>query len=226
VGRVAVDASGLPLTTDANGLPIHGLLVGAGGWQVSRVGTRSGTARLQAWIDVDSPAFPFPHRLEVAAAAGESKLTIATTLTPTGKRSVPAAFGWHPYLRLPGASRRHWRLRLPDRTHLTLDRFGIPTGEVSSEGPEAEPIGGRTFDDLYALGRGRRLAVETDATTAIELHCGVGYPFAQVWVPPGRPFVALEPMTTATNALVEGRAPLVRPGDRFTARFELRLRAP
>ena len=52
-----------------------------------------------------------------------------------------------------------------------------------------------------------------------------GYPFAQVWVPPGRAFAALEPMTVATNALVAGTAPLVAPGDTFSATFTLVLDA-
>jgi galactose mutarotase-like enzyme len=48
-----------------------------------------------------------------------------------------------------------------------------------------------------------------------------GYPLAQVWVPAGRGFGALEPMTAPTNALVEGGAPVIAPGETFTARFTL-----
>jgi hypothetical protein len=64
---------------------------------------------------------------------------------------VPVAFGWHPYLRLPGTPRREWHLRLPSRDHRALDELGIPTGASSREQAEAAPIGRRTFDDLYAL---------------------------------------------------------------------------
>lgn len=52
------------------------------------------------------------------------------------------------------------------------------------------------------------------------------YAFAQMWVPRGRQFAALEPMTARTNALVDGTAPLVSPGESFTARFTLTLSAP
>ena len=47
------------------------------------------------------------------------------------------------------------------------------------------------------------------------------YPYAQVWVPPGKPFAALEPMAAPTNALVTGNMHLVAPGDAFTATFTL-----
>ena len=76
---------------------------------------------------------------------------------------------------------------------------------------EAEPIGLRTFDDLYRLGRGRAFTV-ADEESAITMRAGAGYDYAQVWVPAGRPFVALEPMVSRTNGLVDGSAPVVPPG--------------
>ncbi len=137
---------------------------------------------------------------------------------------MPVAFGWHPYLRLAGAPRREWTLRLPSRRHVELDELGIPTGGEVAEPAEAAPLGRRTFDDLYALGRDRRLAFETDTGEAVELRCDKAYPYAQVWVPAGRSFAALEPMAAPTNALGAGTAPLVAPGDSYAARFALTLR--
>jgi galactose mutarotase-like enzyme len=87
-----------------------------------------------------------------------------------------------------------------------------------------DPLGDRTYDDLYALGTGdddRRLAFALDDGTSVALECGPGYPFAQVWVPPGAPYAALEPMAAPTDALVAGTAPLVAPGEAFTATFAL-----
>ena len=223
---VPVDLTGLRLGTDGNGLPIHGLLVGKPGWRVDQQTTRGGTAKLRAAIDVDEPAFPFPHRVEVTVTARENSLHVDTTVIPTGRRRVPIAFGWHPYLRLPGSPRSKWRLRLPPRQHCTLDERGIPTGAASAEPADAAPIGRRTFDDLYALGRQRVLAFEADNGAAVELRCGHGYPHAQVWVPSSRSFGALEPMAAPTNALVDGSPPLVAPGEEFTARYRLTLSAP
>ena len=175
---------------------------------------------------MDVPAFPFPHRIEVSAIVRESVLRIDTTIVPTGRRSVPIAFGWHPYLRLPGTTRREWNLRLPARRHLTLDERGIPTGDDRAESAESAPVGRRTFDDGYGLGRDRRLAITDDDGHSLELRCGTGYPYAEVWVPSGRPFVALEPMTAPTNALVDRVAPVVRRGDTFTASYSLTLTHP
>ena len=118
------------------------------------------------------------------------------------------------------------RCTSPPRTHLLLDERGIPTGATVAEPREEAPIATRTFDDLYALGRGRTLAYEGSDGAAIELRCGTGYPNAQVWVPKGRTFGALEPMTAPTNALEGNATPLVTPGDAFTARFTLAVTGP
>ena len=221
-----VDLAGLPLVTDRNNLPIHGLLLGQPGWRVHGGRARNGAASFRAAIDVDAAAFPYPHRIEITVGARDHRLALDTTVIPTGRRPVPVAFGWHPYLRLPGSPRSSWLLHLPARDHRALDASGLPTGGSASEPPEAEPIGRRTFDDLYALDGDRRLAVVAGDGTSITVDSGPGYPFGQVWVPAGRPFVALEPMTAATNSLVDGTAPLLQPGEEFTARFTITLGAP
>jgi aldose 1-epimerase len=223
---VTVDLTGLPLTTDGKGLPIHGLLVGQPGWHVDRLSTRRDTAMAHASIDVDARAFPFPHRIELTVRAQDARLEVDTTIIPTGRRAVPVAFGWHPYLQLRSAPRRDWLLRLPTRDHLALDPRGIPTGVSSREPAEFDPVARRTFDDLYRLGRNRRLAIVAEDGATVALHCGVNYPYGQVWVPGGRPFAALEPMTAPTNALAHGRTPLVPRGASFMARFALEVSSP
>jgi len=117
-------------------------------------------------------------------------------------------------------------MRLPSRRHLTLDPRGIPTGEVVAAASERAAIGRRTFDDGYALGRDGRLAIENDVGQSVQLRCGPGYSFAQVWVPRGKPFAALEPMAAPTNALVDRKATVVRRGDSYTATFTLTLDHP
>jgi aldose 1-epimerase len=218
---VDVDLRRLRLHTDDNGLPIHGLLVGWPEWEVTGTSVRREVAHLTATTIVDAPAFPFPHLLEVAVALHDDRLVIDTMLVPTDDRKVPVAFGWHPYLRVPGTPRPRWTLHLPGREHLALDDRGIPTGASSREPAEDEAIGRRTFDDLYRLGRDRRLALAGEDGASIEVQGNPHYPYAQVWVPPGKPFVALEPMAAPTNALVTGETHLVAPGDAFTATFTL-----
>jgi aldose 1-epimerase len=225
---VEVDLDGLDLHTDPGGLPIHGTLTAHRGWRLERLAADADRAVLEAGLDYgDRPellaAFPFPHRLTVTFALQGASLAVTTTLAATGDRPVPVAFGWHPYLRLPGAPRAAWRLLLPSRTHLELDDRGLPTGKAADEPAEAAPVGERTFDDLYALAAdpaARRLGLEA-AGRRLVVGYGDGYDHAQVFAPPGAEFVCLEPMTAPTAALAIGATPLVAPGDSFRARFTI-----
>lgn len=227
---VEVDLEGLDLATDPAGLPIHGTLTAHRGWRLERLAAEADRAVLAAGFDYGAwpellAAFPFPHRLTVTAALQGASLAVTTTLAATGQRPVPVAFGWHPYLRLPGAPRAAWRLLLPRRTHLELDDRGLPTGKAADEPAEADPVGERTYDDLYALEddpEGRRLGLEA-AGRRLVVGYGDGYDHAQVFAPPGTEFVCLEPMTAPTAALATGATPLVAPGDSFSARFTIEV---
>jgi aldose 1-epimerase len=227
---VEVDLDGLDLATDPGGLPIHGTLTAHPGWRLERLAAEADRAVLEASFDYGAfpellAAFPFPHRLTVTATAGAATLTVATTVAATGGRAVPVAFGWHPYLQLPGAPRSTWRLLLPDRVHLDLDDRGLPTGKTADEPAEADPVGDRTFDDLYALGQGpaaRWLGLEA-AGRRLLVGYGDGYDHAQVFAPPEAEFVCLEPMTGPVAALAAGTTPLVEPGGSFTAEFTIQV---
>ncbi len=156
-------------------------------------------------------SFPFPHELWIRVAVEATTLRVATTVAATTDRSVPVAFGYHPYLRIPGVRRADVHLRLPARRHVELDDRGLPTGAARPEDAEDEPLGSRTFDDLYQLDADRRLEL-TGGGRRLALELGDGYPFAQVFTPDASDSVCLEPMTAAVNALVDGSCALVAPG--------------
>ena len=68
------------------------------------------------------------------------------------------------------------------------------------------------------------LALETD-DAGVEVRVDAAYPYAQVWVPPGRPFAALEPMTVPTNALAAAtRSRWCGRATTFSASFAVVLR--
>jgi aldose 1-epimerase len=220
----AVDLRRVALHTDGNGLPIHGTMLGRAGWEIVALDAGRRAARLQARFDYGArpellAAFPFPHVVEIDAALDERQLTVTTVVRPaTGP--VPVAFGWHDYFQLPGP-RRSWRLRLPACEHLGLDRRMIPTGRRAPQAAQDEPIGTRTFDDGYALGPDRRFAL-SGGGVHLDVELDAGYPFAQIWVPPGRRFACIEPMTAPTNALRSDSSALATPDAPYSATYSLR----
>lgn len=203
--EVAVDVTGVPgVHLDGNGLPIHGVLAAAAGWQVRDISAGTAGAEISATLRFDDArpefaAFPFAHDLSVTVRLLDRQLRVITSVTPLTEQSVPIAFGWHPYFALPGVPRNDWVLHHPFTRHVMLDQRCIPTGEVTAREATQAALGESTFDDLYCdvapgtsawiSGGGRRVAITYES----------GYPYAVVFAPPDADLVALEPMTAPTD---------------------------
>jgi aldose 1-epimerase len=220
--RVKLDMSAPNVHADPGGLPIHGLVAGSSHWQV----IEERPTRLRARLDFAArrelmAGFPFPHVLDLMAELSDERLEIETELIPTGNWPVPIAFGFHPYLRLPGLAREQWLVELPVTSRMELDERMLPTGQSERVVLPPGPLGDRAFDDAFdqladppefvLAGAGRRISL-----TFLE-----GYRFAQVYAPPGSDFICFEPMTAPVNPFESDQTRLALPGRRYRARFAI-----
>jgi aldose 1-epimerase len=229
---VELDRASPLILRDPNGLPIHGLLGGCPHWHVRAAEADPDAAWLAAELDFAAheqllTAFPFPHVVRIEVRLSGATLAVRTTVTPSGSTAVPISFGFHPYLRLPDVPREQWEIALPVGRRLVLDDRMIPTGESEPVHFECAPLADRTFDDGFAdVDPGRPFVVAAEGRE-LRVTFTSGYPFAQVYAPPGSQFICFEPMTAATNALREGgeNLPVVRGPASYTAVFELEVAA-
>ncbi len=152
-----------------------------------------------------------------------TELRIAVTLQPlalelevvaanVGTETLPIGFGWHPYFALPSGRREQARVRLPARRRLEVNDYDevLPTGRVLGvagtaydfTSPDGAALGEGYFDDCFvdlekapdgstvceimdpAAGYGLRVTSPTPQVNAIQLYA-----------PPDKPFVVLEPVT-------------------------------
>lgn len=225
---VTLDPHTPRLHRDANGLPMHGLLAAYPNWRVATHAADATSARLSAVLDFAADAallaaFPFPHTMTVDVALRGATLTIGTTLRPTADAAVPVAFGFHPYLQLPGIARADWHIEVPVRRRLLLDARMIPTGESEVIAIEPGRLGSRAFDDLFSdLDRPTHFVL-AGASRRVTVAFDNGYPYAQLYAPAGEPLICFEPMTAPTNALVAGGPSLtfVEPGGEYRAVFSV-----
>lgn len=161
------------------------------------------------------------------APRGAGELSLRLTVTATSEDPVPIAFGFHPYLTLPGGSREDWELSLPVRQQALLDQHGIPTGEHRDLARDelSGRLGKRTFDDSFDVLRGPTPGFAVaDARRRLEVRYEEGYPVAQVYAPEQSNFIAFEPMTAPVDALASGRGLRVAtPGQPFSAQFSIRI---
>jgi aldose 1-epimerase len=185
------------------------------------VTTEASPTRLAAGRDLAGvPEFPFAHRLDAVAELADGRLTLTTTLAATGARSVPVAFGYHPFFRLPGVPRAEWEIALPVESRLLLDERLVPTGERSPAGDLSGPLADRTFDDGFTVDPAAGPFVLAGGGRRIEVAFEAGYGYAQVFAPAIADVVCFEPMTAPADALRHS-PPSVAPGEAFTARFSV-----
>ena len=217
------------IAVDANGLPIHGIVGGRIAWSVSANGAseRSSLAARLSWSAAAQEhfaVFPFTHELDYRADLADGALEIAVTVRAAGE-AVPIAFGFHPYLSLPGVAREEWAIELPAMRALELDDRQLPR----SPGPRIQArrfqLDDEEFDDGFdEVVDPARFGAQA-AGRGIVLELLEGYPCAQVYSPRGAQFICFEPMTAPANALRSGQdLELLAPGEQRRQRFRIEVR--
>lgn len=219
---VRLDPASPLLHLDGGGLPIHGVPWGRLQWQVATTSGDQATAGLDWSSAALLSVFPYPHRLTMTVRLTPNSLAIETSLQAGSQEPVPVSFGFHPYLGIPGLPREQWRLELPPMRRLALDDRGIPTGAEEPYPGFAGPLGDATFDDGFVLPPGEPALAIVGGGLRIAVEPLAGYSHAQVYAPPGKALIALEPMTAPTDALASGRGlRLVPPGGSLRAAFRI-----
>ena len=209
---------------DPNGLPIHGAIPGLMRWEP---GPRSDETTLSARLQWGSPQldqlYPFAHDALIEVAAAPGALAISTTVRASGTDRVPVSFGYHPYLRLPEGARERWRVQLPGLERLALDARNLPTGEREAVRVTEFELADSSWDDGFVVAmQPARFEVTGPSGRGIALEFLEGYPFAQVYAPPGHDYICFEPMTAPTNALRSGDGlTVLEPGEEYRAAFRV-----
>lgn len=213
--------------TDDHGLPIHGLGTALARWDVVAVRADATAARLHARFDardVDGylAVFPYPYTLDYQAVLADTTLRVTVTLRAVGDRAVPVAFGFHPYLHLPGVDRADWALDVPVRTRVELDDRMLPTGRTAPAATLDGPLGDSTLDDLFRDVRdGDRFTV-SGGGRSVTVGLDRGWSHAVLWAPDDPVTVCFEPMTAAIDPF-DGPfgCRRVAPGDAYSASFSI-----
>ncbi len=165
----------------------------------------------------DDPAYPFPIAFAITfTLRDEGALEVDLSLTNHHDSPIPAGMGWHPYLRLaPSADDMY--LQLPPCRRVEIDETMIPTGRLLEDTRFAtlQPISGQAIDNCFALDDTALPYAEVLLEGAwgrllYRQQTGPGkFNFLQVFIPPHRTSIAIEPMTCNVDAFHNGMGLMV-----------------
>jgi aldose 1-epimerase len=150
--------------------------------------------------------YPFTFSISVLYRMEATQLSCYTIIHNTGSTALPIGDGWHPYFSLHKKIDA-LRLKLPVCRQLEMDS-GIPTGNyIPSDFYQGEiSLKNQILDHCFELSVAENIAetelIDADHNRKIVLwqECGMNaYRFLQIYTPPDRMSIAIEPMSCAPN---------------------------
>jgi len=154
----------------------------------------------------DEPGYP--HNLDVVLGYSltASSFTLRMEVKNTGDAPAPLALGWHPYFRLPGSlTVDDLKLELGAEMLVPVGSDLLPLGgHKSISDPHmdfrtAHAIGRQALDVAYWTPAGHTTRL-TDGRLLLEITQSELFQYTQLFIPPDRRSIAIEPVSAATNA--------------------------
>lgn len=156
-----------------------------------------------------NPGYPFPFRLDLFFRMTlEPRLTVGFRVRNLHTTAIPVGFGWHPYFRLAPRLDDHFMF-FPACERVEIDERMLPTGKRVPYDVFAEErlVGETTLDTCFRVRdevSSYRLSLRAPGHSMFIEANRDGFPFFQVYTPPWRGSVALEPMTCNIDAFRNG----------------------
>lgn len=175
----------------------------------------------------DEAGYPFKALVELRYHLHSVEgLCLTMGVTNHHSAPVPVGVGWHPYLSL-GLPVDDLYLHLPPCERIEVDERLLPTGESQRFDKFREPtrIDAWQVDHCFRLLQASRRSVcrirESHAPGAFGLELwqdSEEFPWMQIYIPPDRGSIAIEPVSCGIDALNSGEGlRWLAPGERLTA---------
>lgn len=183
----------------------------------------------------DIAGFPFPFSTVCIYRLRSHQLSCTTiVLNESTDTAMPLGDGWHPYFQLGNNTIiNDCYLQLPMSQQYLLDDRKLPTGETI-ENPFFQilhRIGEQQLDNTFGIikpaqsNEVRTILQAPDKTFKLLISQQIGekaYNFLQVYTPPHRHSIAIEPMTCAPNAFNNGIGLIVlEPKQKYVAQYSV-----
>lgn len=173
--------------------------------------------------------YPFPFLMELEFSISDSgSFEMEAKIENLHSEPIPAGFGWHPYFRLADSTDAH-ALQLPACERVAINDRMIPTGQRMpyEEFKRKKNIGSGILDSCFAADakRGAYSLKLFGGSRALSLKVPVNaFPFFQVFTPPHRQSIALEPMSCNVDAFNNGEGLVaLEPGKKYKKSITIKI---
>jgi galactose mutarotase-like enzyme len=180
-------------------------------WRVLGADAAEVTLGLEA-SDETRAAYPYEFALVFRYVVGETSLRIEQRFENRGRVGMPIQPGLHPYFAVPDKA----AARVETAATVAWDnvaRARVPFRGVDLASGEV---------DLHLLDHGRPgTRLVRPGAPDVVLRWSDDQRVLVLWTLPGRPFVCVEPWSAPANALVDGGAVVVSPGEAHESHVEI-----
>lgn len=179
--------------------------------------------------------YPFHFTTEVSYTLNSKGLTSSTKILNRSSNTIPFASGWHPYFKLESKV-EDLLLKIPECEVYELNENLIPTGKKENyfEFNELTQIQKTDLDICLGLKykKDKFELVETKIVSRklnVELNVwqevgNLKYNFLQIFIPPKRDSIAIEPQTSCINSFNNGVGSIMlEPGKEIEIKFGVTL---
>lgn len=150
--------------------------------------------------------FAFTLRLQFTID-NDNTFTLQASCLNRHHHAIPVGFGWHPYFRLTPRANDHF-LKMPDCSRVEINDRMIPTGKRSeyTDFQRKQRVKDTFLDTCFAAKRPSPYRLDLwGGNHKIGVSAsGKQCPFFQIFTPPHRESIALEPMSCNVNAFLNG----------------------
>lgn len=222
----------LPINKPKENTAIHGLVYNQS-FEVKKkeLHTEFGSVTF-SYLLKPSPGYPFSLEIEKTVILSSKGLEIISVTKNIGNEVAPYGDGWHPYFSISHDINEHV-LQIPCRKIYRMNAKKVVTSAhaltAGSKYSFSTPrrIGKTEFDTCYT---GFRYADDISEIllqhedVSLVMWSDKAYPYLQVYIPPDRKSIALEPMSCTSNAFNNGNGLIqLKPGKEFRGSYGVTL---
>ncbi len=191
-------------------------------------------ATLQYHYDGNNKGYPFPLNIQIIYQLEEKNgFQCQVEVTNIGEQAIPFGCGWHPFFKL-GRKIDQLNLKFSADRRIIFDSQLIPTGQTEKFAyfKQLKRIGNHHFDACFKLQESTTnhqtelFDEQKDLKIILWQETGPSkFNYLQVYTPPNRQSIALEPMTCNVDAFNNGQGLIIlKPQQKFSAKFGVQLK--